>query len=135
MRTCTDCLHYEVCEFLENVTGIPNDMTVTDCAFFKDKSRFVELPCKVRDTVWLIPRYGGKPLGVIQQDNVQMIGITSRSIHIKARDHHDHNQTHILGRTAFLTREAAEEAILCSMLSAHTVKSFRGERKALNEYL
>ncbi|MBR6789492.1 MAG: P1 family peptidase [Oscillospiraceae bacterium] len=31
--------------------------------------------------------------------------------------------------------EAAEEAILCSMLSAHTVKGFRGERKALNEYL
>ncbi|MBQ4051805.1 MAG: P1 family peptidase [Oscillospiraceae bacterium] len=31
--------------------------------------------------------------------------------------------------------EATEEAVLCSMLEAHTVKGFRGERKALREYL
>lgn len=31
--------------------------------------------------------------------------------------------------------EATEEAVLCSMLQAHTVNGFRGERKALREYL
>lgn len=52
--TCKDCLHYEVCEFLEKETGIPNDINDIDCQFFKDKSRFVELPCKIGDVVWAI---------------------------------------------------------------------------------
>jgi hypothetical protein len=68
-------------------------------------------PCKVRDTVYLIPTYEGKPYCGIVEDKVQMIGITSRGIHIKARNHHDHNKMYMLGKGAFLSKEEAEKAL------------------------
>lgn len=43
---CNDCIHHDVC-----------DMTRSECEyygdFFKDKSLFVELPCKVGDEVYV----------------------------------------------------------------------------------
>lgn len=55
MAVCSDCLHYDCCErsaetFIESFvakTGVENV-----CRTFKDKSRFVEVPCKVGDTVY-----------------------------------------------------------------------------------
>ena len=43
--TCEDCVHYEVCEGLEK-NGI-NKISPVHCGYFKDKSRFIELPCRV----------------------------------------------------------------------------------------
>lgn len=68
-------------------------------------------PCKVGDTVYLVPTYHGKPYCGVVVDKVQMVGITTRGIHIKARYHHDHNKTYMLGKTVFLTREDAEKAL------------------------
>ena len=68
-------------------------------------------PCKVGDTVWLIPTYNGKPYCGVCVDKVQMIGITSRGVHIKARNHHDHNKMYMLGKSIFLTKEEAEQAL------------------------
>lgn len=65
-------------------------------------------PCKVGDVVYLIPTYNGKPYCGVCEDKVQMIGITSRGVHIKARNHHDHNKMYMLGKTVFLTKEEAE---------------------------
>ena len=48
--TCKDCVHYDVCNRIGN--KILNGFEV--CNQFKDKSRFVELPCKVGDTVYKI---------------------------------------------------------------------------------
>lgn len=46
MATCKDCLHIGICPNL-------NHETVADkCPDFKDRSRFVELPCKVGDAVY-----------------------------------------------------------------------------------
>lgn len=45
MATCKDCIHYDVCGFNEYKDF--NEI----CSFFKDKSRIVELPCKVGDKV------------------------------------------------------------------------------------
>ena len=44
---CEDCIHYEVCTKM--VFGGRAD----DCKFYKDKSRFIELPCKVGDFVYI----------------------------------------------------------------------------------
>lgn len=68
-------------------------------------------PCKVVDKVYLIPTYNGKAYCGVVEDKVQMIGITSRGVHIKARNHHDHNKMHMLGKTVFLTKEDAEKAL------------------------
>jgi hypothetical protein len=71
----------------------------------------VILPCDIGDEVWFIPKYEGKALGVIIKDVVQMIGITSRGIHLKLRNNHDHNKMYMLGKTVFLTKEEAEVAL------------------------
>ena len=42
--TCKDCIYYDVCD----------DYILTFCRGFKDKSRFIELPCKVGDTVYVL---------------------------------------------------------------------------------
>ena len=50
--TCKDCVHYEMCEALEK-NGI-SKIHPSLCGCFKDKSKFIELPCKVGDTVFVI---------------------------------------------------------------------------------
>ncbi len=60
--------------------------------------------------VYLIPKYAGKVYCGIVKDNVQMVGITSRGVHIKAQQHHDHNKTYMLGKTAFFDKKEAEAA-------------------------
>lgn len=51
--TCKDCFHYDTCIKIfitEKETVNPEK----NCPSFKDKSRFVELPCKVGDIVYEI---------------------------------------------------------------------------------
>ena len=70
------------------------------------------LPCNIGDTVYIIPKYNGKPYCGVVEDKVQMIGVTSRGVHVKARNHHDHNKMYMLGKHAFLVREEAERELL-----------------------
>lgn len=59
--TCKDCIHYDVCH--NNFKNIDLNEEMTDehcCVYFKDKSRFVELPCKVGETVHYITYYKNK---------------------------------------------------------------------------
>lgn len=50
---CEKCVHNEVCKYGENRS---NGLYCTGekCRHFKPKSRFVELPCEVGQTVWII---------------------------------------------------------------------------------
>lgn len=53
MSSCKDCVHYEVCKVLRygDITNCDSDY----CGgYFKPKSRFVELPCEVGQTVYFI---------------------------------------------------------------------------------
>jgi hypothetical protein len=68
-------------------------------------------PCKVGQTVYLLQKYYGTYCFNVVEDKVQMIGVTSRGIHIKARNHQDHNKMYMLGKTVFLTKEEAEQAL------------------------
>ncbi len=47
MATCKDCIHFVVCD------EVPTK-SADDCDFFKDRSHFVELPCHVGDTVYML---------------------------------------------------------------------------------
>ena len=67
-------------------------------------------PVKVGQTVWAIEKYRGKPIAIIE-GKVQMVGVTSRSVKVLLRNHKDFNKTFVLGKTVFLTREAAEAAL------------------------
>ena len=57
MASCKDCIHVEVCRYYTNelakANGIPLKveeieglLECDDCEHFKDRSQFVELPCK-----------------------------------------------------------------------------------------
>ena len=52
MSTCRDCIHYDVCA----INGIDVENTTFKkelcCGEFKDKSRIIELPCKVGNLVF-----------------------------------------------------------------------------------
>ena len=48
-----DCYHSDVC-------GFECDEATTFCANFKDKSRIIELPCKVGDNFFIIVQRFGK---------------------------------------------------------------------------
>ena len=58
MTTCKDCLHNHVCALWRAQEGQDakswSDSDDWDCDYFADKSRFVELPCKVGDVVWYL---------------------------------------------------------------------------------
>lgn len=48
MATCNDCIHSDVC-YVINAKIAPADTPCDECTKFKEKSKFVELPCKVGD--------------------------------------------------------------------------------------
>lgn len=51
MATCNDCIHNEACKSQVPRTFWDSETFCEDCKYFKDKSRFIELPCKVGDKV------------------------------------------------------------------------------------
>lgn len=50
MATCKDCINYTECNAVLNKYGMKLDPEREICSIFKDRSRFVELPCKVYTT-------------------------------------------------------------------------------------
>jgi hypothetical protein len=111
-------VHYDVCNRVEKQIVFTDssfeeviNSLIKCCRHFKNKAKFVELPCKVGDSVYLLQKYYGTYCFNVVEDKVQMIGVTSRGIHIKARNHHDHNKMYMLGKTVFLTKEEAEQKL------------------------
>lgn len=108
-KTCKDCIHYDACKDMYD--GIKEDFDdkaeVECCEFFKDKDRFIELPCAVGDTVFYIDtcrtaeNYGKK---FISSSRVKRISIDNEFAIL-----HDHSVT--LFENLFLTKEDAEQAL------------------------
>lgn len=107
--TCKDCIHYEeVCEY--------NNAALDDkpCAAFKDRSRFVELPCKVGDTLYTVVRgYKIREWVVTDICFSDYLPISVRVITARDKRNSEHIRfaDHYLGKTVFLTREEAERAL------------------------
>lgn len=127
---CNDCIHAEVCDKLKHIscfTDFKKGEVV--CDKFKDRSRFVELPCKVKlcDTVHFVLRdldeidlkeYKFTVGKNAVSDTVQFIteigtygfwvGESPREF---APDYDEFYHWYELGETVFLSREAAEQAL------------------------
>lgn len=108
MASCNDCIHRFLCSILEN-KGYQQD-----CRQFVDRSLFVVLPCKVGDTLYTVVR-GYKIREWIVTDicfsdylPISVMVITARD---KRNSEHIRFADHYLGKTVFLTREAAEQAL------------------------
>lgn len=114
MATCKECVHVGVCRYYTNelakANGIPLKLEEVerllecdDCENFKDRSRFVELPCNMGDTIYIaLNEYG------VLKDTVKEFRITSKRIWIRPEKF---GMDCLLENMAFLTREAAEQAL------------------------
>ena len=107
MATCKECIHFVVCD------EVPTK-SADDCDFFKDRSRFVELPCKVGDTLYTVVR--GYKIREWTVTDICFSDYLPRSVKvITARDkqnsEHIRFAEHYLEKTVFLTRETAEQAL------------------------
>ena len=131
MATCAECVHVDVChEFVKelaaarglklgSVEEISAILQSDDCEQFKDRSRFVELPCKVGDKVYLdnlhikyadvigiyIDAFGGV-FDLRIYTNIQLANGFGYEYFI-SKDYTFED----IGKRIFLTKEAAEQAL------------------------
>lgn len=122
MASCKDCVHVEVC--CEKNLHVAVGMNIIprfkykrieqECKNFKDRSRFVELPCKVGDMVYVlkgehiefahvIAIYLDGSGGMFDLKIFKEIAI---NFYISK-----YNTFENIGKTVFLTREEAERAL------------------------
>lgn len=111
-RTCEECLSYGACLVFCTETVLRNHGI---CEHFKDRSRFVELPCKVGDTVYRIDKSGCYPK---YEPFVQELTVTEISWKHEKYGNKDLGFAIIangirykfssIGKTVFLNREEAE---------------------------
>lgn len=106
MASCEDCMYVEVCPFKHY--RCENDRMEKRCSFFRDHSLFVELPCKVGDTIYVVEK------GKIIEDSVVTLYVayfggdeeTFQFDGIKTDGYFSD-----FGKTVFLTQEEAEQAL------------------------
>lgn len=113
MSKCENCIHYDACKKISDVHGLTFG-SAAFCNHFKDKSLFVELPCKVRDTVYIIDEADDE----CGEDYVLAVKVLNFFIN-------EHgiavnlalplgmrlNTWMVVGKTVFLTKEEAEQKL------------------------
>ena len=126
MASCKDCLGFEFCldrlgttKYYDNVIAANNVEEL--CQKFKDRNRFVELPCKVGDKVFsyceelyrILPYLIEQIIISYDADSpnnecVTFNGISSNASELLADMDFTVDE---IGKTVFLTREEAEQAL------------------------
>lgn len=104
MATCKDCICYSGCSGILNDFGMRLNPAREVCDRFEDRSRFVELPCKVGDTIYW--NLLGKPV----EDEIVSITIYKNVIRVFLKEGISFDIEDI-GRMLFLSREEAEQAL------------------------
>ena len=106
--TCEDCLHYDIC------IGAFGDWLPKICDSFKDKSKFIEIPCSVGDTVYY--PYAGK---ILEKKVTAYHRVYDARSGVQGIDwwyelENDESETmdaDLISKTVFLTREEAEKKL------------------------
>lgn len=103
---CQDCIHYDVCKIFSQTTQY---VMFGKCDYFLDKSRIVELPCKVGDTVYTIEN------NLIQKWYIGLIDNTGEYWKCKLKSNKNKYKYDFrfvkfddFGKTVFLTKKEAE---------------------------
>ena len=103
MANCKDCLYVEVCPFKRY--RVEKDRMEKRCSFFKDRSRFVELPCKVGDTVYRLKD------DKVTKEQVVEFGISSRGVVLYRTLGYELGYSDYFGNSLFFSKEEAERAL------------------------
>lgn len=115
--TCQDCVHYGMCNALEK-NGI-GKISPQFCGYFKDKSKFIELPCKVGQDVWFYASTMKElckakiikiEINYFTPDNPFWLAFEYYS-NIIGRHEIFSRSDLLFGKTVFLTKEEAEQAL------------------------
>lgn len=103
MASCKDCIHCEMCT-------LPNAFNEIICNHFKDRNKFVELPCMVGDTVYVKMQFGGYAEGLVRDYSYF---ITCGFCVVVTGDKFCKQNIPFseFGKTIFLTSEEAEKAL------------------------
>lgn len=120
--TCKDCLHYELCKYNTyqeaHYFGKDKKIYITidnnsPCKYFTDRSEWMHLPCKVGDTLYEITSRN-----TISEYEVTAIRIELFNVFIDWKLTQGFVDRYIsdmpageIGKTVFLTREEAENAL------------------------
>ncbi len=106
MSRCKECILCEICREDKMLPAFDENQEAL-CKAFKPKSRFVELPCEVGQTVYFI--------GVLSQQIVpsktMSVLYNNGGFHFLCENGLVVTETEQLGKTVFLSREEAEKAL------------------------
>ena len=113
--TCKDCIHEECCKIWESNELYFDKVEQNGCIAFKDKSRIVELPCRIGDKVYKLTR------NKVKECEVVFVGISAdeKCSYFNFVENYEDGTFYksysmvfdVIGKTVFLTREEAEEAL------------------------
>ena len=116
MASCKECIHFDRCKGLYKFDRLQKAVS-KGCPYFKDRSRFVELPCRVGDKVYFNNvhlRYArviaisiDASGGMFDLDITTNIATATGYEHFINKDYTFED----IGRRLFLTREEAEQAL------------------------
>ena len=99
---CNKCAHKEVCKWYEQERQ--------QCGHYTDESHFIELPCKVGDAIYRKGRFSDNVIeATISQITINHFGFTLKAT--KGDTTYFSFNAEDIGKTVFLTPEAAEQAL------------------------
>lgn len=119
MKTCKDCISYDMCETILMTRGSLDD-GFPNCKFFKDKSKFIEKPFDIGDQIYIITKYGySNPYEIIKCIVTKMRLKDGSTITFSCSGRYANNgwyssgnfKTSSIGKTVFLTQEEAEKKL------------------------
>ena len=105
MASCKDCIHSECCFMQYGKTNALKWQSKLGCKNFKDRSRFVELPCERGDLVYFIKARR------VMADIVSKFTIDKCGVMLQRVNGYNFGYTDQLGKKIFLTHEEAEQAL------------------------
>ena len=106
---CKNCIKEDVCKVAEDFYKEPvYGMYIEDCDYFKDRNRFIELPCKVGDTVYYIAGLSRKIIkpAIVKEIIINCNGVSKLSVETNALVFESPFVS-----TFYLTKEEAERAL------------------------
>ena len=103
--TCKDCIHFDLCipvysKIFGKGNGLDAEAETDGCGYFKDRSRFVELPCKLGDEIFCTT------MGKIHQAVVDRIELYDEGVAIITTDGYCPDSS-----ICYHTQEEAEQAL------------------------
>lgn len=117
---CENCIHYDACKKISDVHGLAFGNSPF-CDRFKDKSLFVELPCKIGETVYMPWKWNGQE-GIACLKVTTMVDIIGLGLDFGTNFETDDDayyeeynggrfKIEDVGKTVFLTQKEAEDKL------------------------